>query len=156
MTVATSKYDAESSNLSDRSAQIYKDLNLNFTLHPVKKDVSTVSDISAIKRSVRNLINLNLHGKYEKPFHPEIGASIRDALFEPNDSFSINVIENRIRNTLQNYEPRIILEKVEAVTGEAKDFFGDQSNEINIKIEFYIKNAVTDLIEYETIIQRAR
>ena len=156
MAVATSKYDAESSNLSDRSAQIYKDLNLNFTLHPVKKDVSTLSDISAIKRSVRNLINLNLHGKYEKPFHPEIGASIRDALFEPNDSFSINVMENRIRDTLQNYEPRIILEKVEAVTGEAKDFFGDQSNEIRIKVEFYIKNAVTDLIEYETIIQRAR
>ena len=156
MTVATSKYDAESSNLSDRSAQIYKDLNLNFTLHPVKKDVSTVSDISAIKRSVRNLINLNLHGKYEKPFHPEIGASIRDALFEPNDLFSVNVIENRIRDTLVNYEPRIILEKVEAVVGEVKDFFGDQSNEIKIKIEFYIKNAVTDLIEYETIIQRAR
>tara|TARA_E500000178_G_C16898809_1_gene697073 strand:- start:622 stop:1092 length:471 start_codon:yes stop_codon:yes gene_type:complete len=156
MAVATSKYDAESSNLSDRSAQIYKDLNLNFTLHPVKKDVSTLSDISAIKRSVRNLINLNLHGKYEKPFHPEIGASIRDALFEPNDSFSINVMENRIRDTLQNYEPRIILEKVEAVTGEAKDFFGDQSNEIRVKVEFYIKNAVTDLIEYETIIQRAR
>ena len=156
MAVATSKYDAESSNLSDRSAQIYKDLNLNFTLHPVKKDVPTLSDISAIKRSVRNLINLNLHGKYEKPFHPEIGASIRDALFEPNDSFSINVMENRIRDTLQNYEPRIILEKVEAVTGEAKDFFGDQSNEIRVKVEFYIKNAVTDLIEYETIIQRAR
>ena len=156
MAVATSKYDAESSNLSDRSAQIYKDLNLNFTLHPVKKDVSTLSDISAIKRSVRNLINLNLHGKYEKPFHPEIGASIRDALFEPNDSFSINVMENRIKDTLQNYEPRIILEKVEAVTGEAKDFFGDQSNEIKVKVEFYIKNAVTDLIEYETIIQRAR
>ena len=156
MAVATSKYDAESSNLSDRSAQIYKDLNLNFTLHPVKKDVSTLSDISAIKRSVRNLINLNLHGKYEKPFHPEIGASIRDALFEPNDSFSINVMENRIRDTLQNYEPRIILEKVEAVTGEAKDFFGDQSNEIRVKVEFYIKNAVTDLIEYETIIKRAR
>ena len=156
MAVATNKYDAESSNLSDRSAQIYKDLNLNFTLHPVKKDVSTLSDISAIKRSVRNLINLNLHGKYEKPFHPEIGASIRDALFEPNDSFSINVMENRIRDTLQNYEPRIILEKVEAVTGEAKDFFGDQSNEIRVKVEFYIKNAVTDLIEYETIIQRAR
>ena len=156
MAVATSKYDAESSNLSERSAQIYKDLNLNFTLHPVKKDVSTLSDISAIKRSVRNLINLNLHGKYEKPFHPEIGASIRDALFEPNDSFSINVMENRIRDTLQNYEPRIILEKVEAVTGEAKDFFGDQSNEIRVKVEFYIKNAVTDLIEYETIIQRAR
>ena len=156
MTVATSKYDAESSNLSDRSAQIYKDLNLNFTLHPVKKDVSTLSDISAIKRSVRNLISLNLHGKYEKPFHPEIGASIRDALFEQNDAFSLNVIESRIKDTLENYEPRIIIEKVQATAGVAKDFFGDQSNSVTVKIEFYIKNVVTDLIEYETIIKRAR
>ena len=156
MTVATSKYDAESSNESERSAQIYKDLNLNFTLHPIKKDVSTLSDISAIKRSVRNLISLNLHGKYEKPFHPEIGASILDSLFEQNDLFTINVIEDRITETLKNYEPRIIIEKVQASSGEARDFFGDQSNEIRVKIEFYIKNAVTDLIEYETIIKRAR
>ena len=156
MTVATSKYDAESNNLSDRSAQIYKDLNLNFSLHPIKKDVSTLSDVSAIKRSVKNLINLNLHGKYEKPFHPEIGASIRDNLFEPNDSFSINVMQNRIKDTLERYEPRIIVESIRATSGESKNFFGDQSNFISVNIEFYIKNAVTDLIQYETIIQRAR
>ena len=156
MTVATSKYDAESNNLSDRSAQIYKDLNLNFSLHPIKKDVSTLSDVSAIKRSVKNLINLNLHGKYEKPFHPEIGASIRDNLFELNDSFSINVMQNRIKDTLERYEPRIIVESIRATSGESKNFFGDQSNFISVNIEFYIKNAVTDLIEYETIIKRAR
>ena len=156
MTVATSKYDAESNNLSDRSAQIYKDLNLNFSLHPIKKDVSTLSDVSAIKRSVKNLINLNLHGKYEKPFHPEIGASIRDNLFELNDSFSINVMQNRIKDTLERYEPRIIVESIRATSGESKNFFGDQSNFISVNIEFYIKNAVTDLIQYETIIQRAR
>ena len=149
-------YDSTQSNESKRSSRIYKDLNLDFSFNSATKDIQKITDVEAVKRSVRNLINLNLHGKYEKPFHPEIGASIRDALFEPNDSFSINVMENRIRDTLQNYEPRIILEKVEAVTGEAKDFFGDQSNEIRVKVEFYIKNAVTDLIEYETIIQRAR
>lgn len=149
-------YDSTQSNESKRSSRIYKDLNLDFSFNSATKDIQKITDVEAVKRSVRNLINLNLHGKYEKPFHPEIGASIRDALFEPNDSFSINVMENRIKDTLQNYEPRIILEKVEAVTGEAKDFFGDQSNEIRVKIEFYIKNAVTDLIEYETIIQRAR
>ena len=131
-------------------------LNLNFSLHPIKKDVSTLSDISAIKRSVRNLINLNLHGKYEKPFHPEIGASIRDGLFEPNDSFSINVIQNRIKDTLERYEPRIIIEKILVTSGETQDFFGDHANYVTVNIEFYVKNAVTDLIQYETIIQRAR
>ena len=146
-------YDAQLKNDITRNVRQYRDLDLFFSKKTERKDINVLTDILAVKRSVRNLILLN---HYEKPFHPEIGASIRDALFEPNDSFSINVMENRIRDTLQNYEPRIILEKVEAVTGEAKDFFGDQSNEIRVKVEFYLKNAVTDLIEYETIIQRAR
>ena len=156
MTVATSKYDAESINLSDRSTQKFKDLNLNFTLHPIKKDVSTLENISAIKRSVRNLINLNLYGKYEKPFHPEIGASIRDSLFEPSDQFTLHVLERRVKDTLTNYEPRIIVENVIATVGKSNDFFRDESNLVRVRVEFYIKNMVTDLIEFETIIERVR
>jgi len=156
MTVATSKYDAESINLSDRSTQKFKDLNLNFTLHPIKKDVSTLENISAIKRSVRNLINLNLYGKYEKPFHPEIGASIRDSLFEPADQFTLHVLERRVKDTLTNYEPRIIIENVIATAGKSNDFFRDESNLVRVRVEFYIKNMVTDLIEFETIIERVR
>ena len=156
MTVATSKYDAESINLSDRSTQKFKDLNLNFTLHPIKKDVSTLENISAIKRSVRNLINLNLYGKYEKPFHPEIGASIRDSLFEPADQFALHVLERRVKDTLTNYEPRIIIENVIATAGKSNDFFRDESNLVRVRVEFYIKNMVTDLIEFETIIERVR
>ena len=62
--------DAQSVNNSKRDTFLYKDLNLFFTPNPVTKDVSKVTDVQAIKRSVRNLVLLN---PGEKPFHPEIG-----------------------------------------------------------------------------------
>ena len=71
--------DAQSVNNSPRSSYLYKDLNLFFTRNPVTSDVSTVTDIQNIKRAVKHLVLLN---PGEKPFHPEIGTGIRDALFE--------------------------------------------------------------------------
>ena len=63
-----SRYDATQSNESARSSRIYKDLNLNFEKNTVTKDIQKITDVEAVKRSVRNLINTN---HYEKPFHPE-------------------------------------------------------------------------------------
>ena len=67
-------YDAGSvSNKSKRSARIFKDLNLDFQQNSATKDIQKISDVESVKRSVRNLINLN---HYEKPFHPEIGSNL--------------------------------------------------------------------------------
>lgn len=142
-------YDSQSTNESDRSAQIFKDLNLNFIIHPLRKDISILKDIEAIKRSVRNLIHLNVNGKFEKPFHPEIGTGIRDALFEMNDPLARSVIEDKIRYTIDNYEPRVDLVNVEVDTDYSE-------NELRISLEFYINNVPTDLIEFETILKRVR
>ena len=54
-----SRYDATQSNESTRSSRIYKDLNLNFEKNTVTKDIQKITDIEAVKRSVRNLINTN-------------------------------------------------------------------------------------------------
>ena len=67
-------YDATQSNESKRSSRIYKDLNLDFSFNSATKDIQKITDVEAVKRSVRNLINLN---HYEKPFHPEIGSNLR-------------------------------------------------------------------------------
>ena len=58
-TVNTGLNDAQSHNESARSTHIYKDLNLFFTKHPLTADVSKVTDVQAIKRSVRNLVLTN-------------------------------------------------------------------------------------------------
>ena len=61
--------DAQRNNESTRNAQQYKDLDL-FISRKSNNDLNKVTDVEAIKRSVRNLI---LHNTFEKPFHPEIG-----------------------------------------------------------------------------------
>ena len=66
-------YDsAKQTNTSKRSGQVYVDLNLDFQQNSATKDIQKIVDVEAVKRSVRNLINLN---HYEKPFHPEIGSN---------------------------------------------------------------------------------
>ena len=65
MSVQGAYIDAQSTNESKRSAKIYKDLNLNFTRHPTRNDLTPLTDAAAIKRSVRNLVQYN---HYEKPF----------------------------------------------------------------------------------------
>ena len=73
-----SRYDATQTNESKRSSRIYKDLNLGFQQNTATKDIQKLTDVEAVKRSVRNLINTN---HYEKPFHPEIGSNLRAMLF---------------------------------------------------------------------------
>ena len=75
-----SNYDASITNNSKRANRIYKDLDLNFGRNVVTNDVNRLTDVEAVKRSVRNLLNTR---HYERPFHPEIGAGVRDLLFEP-------------------------------------------------------------------------
>ena len=70
--------DAQANNDITRNVKQYKDLDLFFSKKS-NKDVNKVTDVEAVKRSVRNLMLLNT---FEKPFHPEIGGDIRGLLFE--------------------------------------------------------------------------
>ena len=126
--------DAEGVNNSPRSTYIYKDLSLVFTPNPVSGDVTMVTDVQDIKRSVRNLVMTN---RFEKPFHPEIASHVRDLLFEPFSPVTINLLRNRIETVLINYEPRVTLTEVEV---EDPDFQRMDNNELNVRIFFTLKN----------------
>ena len=106
-----SRYDATQTNESTRSSRIYKDLNLNFEKNTVTKDIQKITDIEAVKRSVRNLINTN---HYEKPFHPEIGSNLRAMLFENLTPQMNHLISKQIELLIKNYEPRVRLVQVNA------------------------------------------
>ena len=102
-------YDSTQTNQSQRSARIYQDLNLDFQINSATKDIQKLTDIEAVKRSVRNLINLN---HYEKPFHPEIGSNLRAMLFENMTPQMNALISKQIEQLIQNYEPRARLIQV--------------------------------------------
>ena len=109
LTTGNLLFDAQINN-EKRSNRIFKDLSLNFNQNPVTKDITKVTDVEAIKRSVRNLISIN---HYEKPFHPEIGSNIRQSLFEPLNTLTAGVLTHNITNVLETHEPRILLHRVD-------------------------------------------
>lgn len=112
------------------SVRTFKDLDLNFIKNPTTKDVASRVGDQAVIRSVRNLIYL---GHYEKPFHPEIGSSIRQMLFEPVTSITAQNLKRAIEDVIRNFEPRV---KVNDVVVQAKE---DQ-NYFDVSIQFYIVN----------------
>ena len=94
----------------ENQARIYKDLDLEFTKHPIRKDVNKKTGYNAVIQSVRNLV---LIGHYEKPFHPEIGGNIRKMLFEPLDGITANLIAKEIDDVITNFEPRVDVVSIE-------------------------------------------
>lgn len=87
----------------------YKDLDLNFTIHPIRKDVNKLIGERAIINSVKNLLLTN---HYERPFQPQLGSNIRHLLFEPLDPITASSIKVEIETTLKNFEPRIAIEGI--------------------------------------------
>ena len=87
-----SAYDAQLNNSSDRNVRQYADLDLFFGKKSSNSDVSEVTDIQAVKRSIRNLVLLNT---YEKPFHPEISSGVRDMLFELMTTVSAAILARK-------------------------------------------------------------
>ena len=137
--------DAESTNNSERSAQIYKDINLSFARHPLTGDIAFLTDIEAVKRSVRNLINTNF---YERPFHPEIGSDVRSILFEPVSPPVANVLQRNIEDVIKNFEPRAELISVDVVPNI-------DANAYAANIKFYVVNSPT-AVEVNIFLERLR
>ena len=141
--------DAQSVNNSKRDTFLYKDLNLFFTPNPLTKDISKVTDVQAIKRSVRNLVLLN---PGEKPFHPEIGTGIRGSLFENFGPIELAALRSRIEEIVMRYEPRVTLSRVDFGTEEQNL----DNNTLNCRINFFINNAPDRLEEVDIFLQRIR
>ena len=130
----------------DRAAQVYSDIDLFFGPKTGTGDVNRVTNFTAVKRSVRNLILTNF---YEKPFHPEIGSGVRDILFEPMTPITAYVLTMKIEEVIENFEPRARLVGVRAQPNL-------DNNAYNVTIEFYVVNAPTELVNMEVLLERLR
>ena len=140
-----SRYDSTQSNESKRSAKIYRDLDLDFSVNSATKDIQKLSDVESVKRSVRNLINTN---HYERPFHPEIGSNLRAMLFENITPQITHVISKQIEMLLRNYEPRCRLVQVNTQPMFDRNGYAAQ-------ISFYVVNH-PEPVQVETFLERLR
>ena len=125
-------YDAQLNNGSTRGARVYSDLDLFFGKKSSDRDVSVVTDVQAVKRSIRNLVLLNT---YEKPFHPEISSGVRDMLFELMSPVTAVVLARQIENVIENFEPRARLTNVRTIPNYDRNSYA-------VTIDFYIVNTV--------------
>ena len=137
--------DAQANNDITRNVKQYKDLDLFFS-KKTNNDLNKVTDIEAVKRSVRNLILTNT---FEKPFHPEIGGNVRGLLFENMTPMVSAVISRKIEDSIINHDPRARLVGVKP----QPDF---DTNGYNVSVYFYVANAPTELVELDTFLERLR
>jgi phage baseplate assembly protein W len=119
-----------------RNTRTFSDIDFNFTPHPVTGDVTRKFDEESIKQSVRNLV---LTQNYERPFHSEIGSSVRGLLFEPASPMLTMLLKRAITDTIINFEPRVRL--IDVVVLILPD-----TNEVNVTIEFSIVNTQRPLV----------
>ena len=146
MATPTAHRDAQGQNNIDRNVRQYKDLDLFFAKKNGSKDIRKVTDIQAVKRSVRNLVLLN---HYEKPFHPEIGSGIRDMLFENMSTMTAIILARKIEDVIENFEPRVRLISVRADPNLDR-------NEYEVTIEFFVVNTPTELVDLTVFLEVLR
>ena len=133
------------SNKSKRASRIYKDLDLDFGRNTTTNDVNKLTDVEAVKRSVRNLINTS---HYDRPFHPEIGSSVRGLLFEPITPLTSLNLQRKVEEVLTNFEPRIRL--VQVLSRPDADL-----NRYSLRISFYVIGTTLP-VTVETFLERLR
>ena len=139
----------------------WADLDLDFTAHPVTKDIVRKTNVEAVKRSVKNLIQTN---KYDKKFHPEIDGGVTRHLFGLATAATKHDISEAISTCLRNYEPRVIIDRINAA-GNDDEVGHTQSdlritgnidkNGFNVSIFFRVINS-PEPIEISLFLERIR
>jgi phage baseplate assembly protein W len=123
----------------------YSDLDLNFTVHPVKKDINKHTDEMAVINALKNLILTN---HYERPFQPDIGSNVRKLLFENLDIVTAAALEKEITQTINNFEPRVSVLGITVLP----DF---DNNSFNVTLNFNIINR-TEPVTISFLLERIR
>ena len=111
-----------------RVSQSFKDISMSFETNPLNDDLVSLSDTTAIARSIRNIVFTQ---PGERFFNPDFGSRISESLFENVDEVSALAIEDEIKSSIINFEPRVNLSFVN-VNPNPDD------NEMNVTIEYEI------------------
>ena len=106
----------------------FKDISMSFEKNPLNDDLISLSNTSAIARSIRNIV---FTSPGEKFFNPDFGSRISESLFENMDEVSALEIRDEIENSIKNFEPRVNVREVRVVP----DF---TNNEMNATIVYEI------------------
>lgn len=124
---------------------IFQDFPLDFTIHPVRKDLVVRSNADAVILAIKNLLQTN---HYEVPFHPEIGCNIRRLLFENVSEFTARDLSRFIQETIENFEPRATIQSLIVSPDE-------DNNQYNIKLRVFVQSTPNP-VTIDFILERIR
>jgi len=124
---------------------VFKDIPLKFTAHPVTGNVKVLTNRESVKQSVKNLVLTNF---YERPYNPILGGDVLSQLFENMDPLTEYNISKNIRQVLDNYEPRAIIDDIK--TSAKQD-----SNTLNVTIRFRVANNPEPIV-VNVLLERVR
>ena len=130
----------------ERVSQGFKDISMTFQANPLNEDIIALKNANAIARSVRNIV-MTLPG--EKFFNPTFGSRISESLFENIDDITATVIIDEIRESIDNYEPRVDLLDVQA-------FPDYDNNSFDVTIIYEIIGIEIPAQELQFVLQSSR
>ena len=130
----------------ERVSQGFKDISMTFQSNPLNDDLIALKNENAIARSIRNIV-FTLPG--EKFFNSSFGSRITESLFDNIDDITATIIVDEIRESIDNYEPRVELIDVKA-------FPNYENNAFDVNIVYEIIGIEIPAQELQFVMQSSR
>ena len=130
----------------ERVSQGFKDISMTFQSNPLNDDLIAIKNENAIARSVRNIV-FTLPG--EKFFNQSFGSRITESLFENIDEITATIIVDEIRQSIDNYEPRVEVDDVKA-------FPDYENNSFDVTITYDVIGSEIPTQELQFVLQSSR
>ena len=131
---------------NSRISRAFKDISLSFKPHPVTNDLPVIKNESAIRRSIRNIVQTI---PTEKFFDSDFGSDVYQSLFGFVDYGSASIIQDQIETSVRNYEPRV--DKVNVEVAPTPD-----QNSFDVVVSFDIIGQQFPTQEYSFILETTR
>jgi len=96
----------------------FSDIDLSLVANPVTKDIAELENEKAIGQSIRNILSTD---NGERLFRPDLGAGIRQMLFEPMNAFTEAKMQTAIETAIEAQEPRVVVQSV-GISADADNY----------------------------------
>ena len=129
-----------------RLSKSFKDISASFQVNPLTDDLITLSNETAIARSLRNLVFSDLG---DKPFNPAVGSKVSELLFSPMDDLTSTAIRSQLESTINQFEPRVQLNEVIVEPNPME-------NQFDVKLQYYIVGVDVPEQQLEFVLEPTR
>ena len=131
---------------TERVSKSFKDISMTFQSNPLNNDLIGIKNENAIARSLRNIV-FTTPG--ERFFNESFGSRITESLFDNIDEITATIIVDEIRESIDNYEPRVALDDVKAYPNY-------DNNSFDVIITYEVVGAEVPKQELQFVLQSSR